>query len=165
VIPRPTRTQAERRDIQRVARVARRIEHVVDELVENADGLAESSHGTLKYDAHQTTIAYFRTALETSLTLLKRSIWRMAQRRSNESLTRWIEQRATAGAVSIDDLRAELRRRSTLLDESETEDEQRERESLDRAVQDEERRTASAPPTTKDQRLQELYDRRGMGRR
>jgi hypothetical protein len=60
-------------------------------------------------------------------------------------------------------LKAELQRRSAKLDESETEDEKRERESLDEAVRAEERRNAAVPPITKDQKLLELYDRRGMG--
>jgi hypothetical protein len=89
----------------------------------------------------------------------------MAQRRSYESLSRWAEQHAIGSTVPLDLLKAELQRRSAKLDESETEDERRERESLDEAIRAEERRNIATPPITKDQKLLELYDRRGMGRR
>jgi hypothetical protein len=89
----------------------------------------------------------------------------MAHRRSAESLARWAEQFASVGAVPVEDLLAELRRRSTKLDESETEDEQRERESLDRDIREADRRVVSGPAVTKDQRLFEVYDRRGMDQR
>jgi hypothetical protein len=89
----------------------------------------------------------------------------MAQRRGYESLARWAEQHAIGSIIPLDLLRSELQRRSAKLDESETEDEKRERETLDESIQAEERRNAVSPPITKDQKLLELYDRRGMGRR
>jgi hypothetical protein len=58
-----------------------------------------------------------------------------------------------------------LQRRSATLDETETEDEKRERESLDEAIRVEERRTAAMTPVTKDQKLLDFHDRRGIGRR
>jgi hypothetical protein len=82
-----------------------------------------------------------------------------------ESLARWAEQHAIGSIIPLDLLRSELQRRSAKLDESETEDEKRERETLDESIQAEERRNAVSPPITKDQKLLELYDRRGMGRR
>ena len=157
--------QAEKRDTERLARAEHRVAHIRDQLVENVHGAQHSAHDSLKHEVHEHNIAHWRSALESALVVLKRSIWRMAQRRSYESLSRWAEQHSIGSTVPLDLLKAELQRRSTKLDESETEDEKRERESLDEAMKGEERRNAATASITKDQRLLELYDRRGMGRR
>jgi hypothetical protein len=159
------RTQGEKRDAERVARSEHRVEHVIDQLVENVDGARHSAHDSLNHEIQEHNIAHWRSALGAALAVLKRAIWRMAQRRSYESLSRWAEQHAIGSTVPLDLLKAEFQRRAAKLDESETEDEKRERESLDEAIAAEERRAASGPPITKDQKLLELYDRRGMGRR
>jgi hypothetical protein len=129
------------------------------------DGAQHSAHDSLNHEIQEHNIAHWRSKFEAALAVLKRAIWRMAQRRSYESLARWAEQHAIGSTVPLELLKAELQRRSAKLDHSETEDEKRERESLDEAIRVDERRNAAMPPITKDQRLLELYDRRGMGRR
>src|SRR5262245_41960157 len=84
---------------------------------------------------------HYQQALETAIVALKRAAWRMAQRRSYESLARWAEGAAGSGAtVTLEQLRAELARRSAKLDSTETEDEQRDRAELDREIAANERR-------------------------
>jgi hypothetical protein len=68
-------------------------------------------------------------------------------------LSRWAEQQSIGSTVPLDLLKSEVQRRSAKLDESETADEKRERESLDEAIRAEERRSAALPPITKDQKL------------
>jgi hypothetical protein len=159
------RTQAEKRDAERVTRAEHRVEHIIDQLVENVEGAQHSAHDSLQHEVHEHNITEWRARLEAAFVALKRSVWRMAQRRSYESLSRWADQHAIGSTVPFDLLKAELQRRSAKLDESETEDEKRERQSLDEAIRADERRNAVMPPITKDQKLLELYDRRGMGRR
>jgi hypothetical protein len=146
---RRNRTQAEKRDAERVTRAEHRIEHVIDQLVENVEGAQHSAHDSLNHEIHEHNITEWRSRLETALTVLKRSVYRMAQRRGYESLLRWAEQHAIGSTIPLDLLKAELQRRSAKLDESETEDEKRERESLDEAVRAEERRNAAVPPATR----------------
>ena len=84
---RRNRTQAEKRDAERVTRAEHRIEHVIDQLVENVEGAQHSAHDSLNHEIHEHNITEWRSRLETALTVLKRSVYRMAQRPSYESLT------------------------------------------------------------------------------
>jgi hypothetical protein len=160
------RTAAENRDIARVKRADDRFEHVVGELRENAETMTRVDRSMLQHNIAGSNFSYFAGQLTAAVAVVKRAVWRMAQRRSYESLARWAETAAATGnAITIDQLRAELARRSTLLDESETEDEKEEREQLDASIAAEVRRTAAVLQPSMAEKIQTLYTTRGMGRR
>jgi hypothetical protein len=149
-----------------VKRADDRVEHVVGELRENAETMTRVDRSMLHHNIAESNLSYFAEQLTAAIAVAKRAVWRMAQRRSYESLARWAETAAAAGnAITIDQLRTELARRSTLLDESETADEKEEREQLDVAIAANERRAAAALQPSMAEKIQDLYSTRGMGRR